>query len=73
MDKKQALKLFLIRKLESLSEHHKTQQTMLTTWLIELYLNELGTLLDDGKTDQYAKIQEDFHKLLAKPALKVSI
>ena len=72
VNKKQALKLFLIRKLESLTDQQSTQQTMLTTWLIELYLNELGNLLDDGQTEQHARVQEEFHMLLAKSALKVS-
>ena len=73
VNEKQALKLFLIRKLELLTQKHSTQQTMLTTWLIELFLNELGTLHDDGLTEQYKKVQRDFHNFLGKQEFRVRV
>ena len=49
-----------------------TQQTMLTTWLIELYLNDLGTLKDDGDMEGHRRLQRDFHTFLEQPSLRVS-
>ncbi len=48
-----------------------TQQTMLTTWLIELHLNALGSLKDDGDLDGYRRVQKGFHAFLEKPSLRV--
>jgi len=45
---------------------------MLTTWLVELYLNELGALQDQGKIQEKQKVQRDFHDMLRKDMLKVS-
>ena len=45
---------------------------MLSTWLCELYLNELGGLRDSSNMEQYWKLQEEFYKFLATPTLKVS-
>ncbi len=47
--------------------------TMIVTWLIELYLNQLGELKDQGdkaKTE-LDKLQEDFRKLLVQSRVKV--
>ena len=47
---------------------------MLVTWLIELYLNHLGVLKEQGNdtSDQYDILQEEFRKFLARPSVKVS-
>lgn len=73
VNKKDALKLFLHRKLESLSDQDKTQRTMLSTWLTELYLNELGNLHDEGKDESYLKLQKEFHEFLGSHYLKVIV
>ena len=75
MNKKEALKKFLHLKLDSLNtETDKTQCTMLTIWLIEMYLNELGVYKDSNNTDQYLKLQEEFHdSFLQKKSIKVKL
>jgi len=44
---------------------------MLTTWLVELYLNGLGVLQDQGKLQEKKALQRDFHDMLRKDMLKV--
>ena len=48
---------------------------MITMWLIELYLNELGELRDGGeeKLDDFERVQDDLRKLLATSKVKVRI
>jgi hypothetical protein len=70
INKKDALKLFLLRKLETLSKEDSTQKTMLSTWLTELFLNELGNLSDGGDINGYLKLQEEFHNFLETSYLK---
>nr|XP_006811890.1 PREDICTED: vacuolar protein sorting-associated protein 18 homolog [Saccoglossus kowalevskii] len=65
VDRKDALKTFLLKKLNGLHNHEKTQMTMITTWLIELYLNQLGTYKDQGDSNSYLILQEEFQKFLA--------
>ncbi len=75
VNRKEALKKFLHLKLDSLNtETDKTQCTMLTIWLIEMYLNELGVYKDSNNTDQYLKLQEEFHdSFLQKKSIKVEL
>ena len=49
------------------------QTTMVVTWLIELYLNSLGKLKEQGqhKMDEYDQLQEEFRKFLNKQSVKV--
>lgn len=70
INKKEALKLFLRRKLDSLSPKDLTQRTMLSTWLTELYLNELGNLNDERNMEAYLRLQKEFHDFLDRPELK---
>ncbi len=51
----------------------KAQMTMLVTWLIELYLNQLGELKEQGmdESDEYNNIQEEFRKFLSQARVKV--
>ena len=51
----------------------KSQITMITMWLIELYLNELGELRDgkEEKRNDLERVQDDFRKLLATSKVKV--
>jgi len=57
----------------SIDPQDKTQCTMLTTWLVELYLNELGVLQDQGRIQEKQRVQRDFHDMLRKDMLKVCI
>ena len=52
------------------TQEHSTQQTMLTTWLIELYLNDLGCLSDEGDVAGHKRLQTEFHTFLRRPVLK---
>ena len=48
-----------------------TQQTMLMAWLVELFLNDLGMLKDEEDTAGHRTMQQDFHKFLESPTLRV--
>jgi vacuolar protein sorting-associated protein 18 len=56
-------------------EQDKTQMTMLVTWMIELFLNQLGELKEQGQdgTSEYDNTQEEFRKFLTQPKVKVSV
>ena len=51
----------------------KTQMTMIVTWLIEIYLNQLGQLKEEGQdmSSSYDALQEEFRKFLAQTRVKV--
>lgn len=72
LDKKDALKSFIHKKLESLKPQDKTQLTMLVTWLVEIYLNQLGELKEAGRdqTAEYEDLQEQFRKFLNQVRVK---
>ncbi|XP_059179714.1 vacuolar protein sorting-associated protein 18 homolog [Physella acuta] len=72
LPQKDALKMFVQQKLSVLRPQDKTQMTMLVTWMIELYLNQLGQLKEQGQdeTPQYEMIQEDFRKFLGQSKVK---
>ena len=46
--------------------------TMLTMWLIELYLNDLGSLKESDAKAKHEDLQEEFRKFLAQTKVKVS-
>ena len=47
---------------------------MLVTWVIELYLNQLGELRDRGtKGMAYETLQDEFRKFLNQSRVKVSL
>lgn len=57
--------------LQSSGTQDSTQQTMLTTWLVELFLNDLGALKDEGDRDGHAKMTQEFHTFLETKSLRV--
>uniref|UniRef100_A0A4W5PWN4 Vacuolar protein sorting-associated protein 18 homolog n=1 Tax=Hucho hucho TaxID=62062 RepID=A0A4W5PWN4_9TELE len=62
----EALKEFLLKKLNNLKQSEKTQITLLVTWLTELYLNHLGLLeSDEGKNGVFQETREEFRKFLS--------
>ncbi|KAI7799511.1 vacuolar protein sorting-associated protein 18 homolog [Triplophysa rosa] len=66
-----ALKEFLIKKLNNLKPSEKTQITLLATWLTELYLNRLGQLeAEDGKQHVFQETREEFRSFLKSPKHK---
>eukprot|EP00794_Sanderia_malayensis_P016888 gene16888-18594_t len=68
----EALKMFLLKKMVGLKQQDRTQMTMIVTWLIELYLNQLGEMKDQGEKakSELDKMQEDFRKLLVQTSVK---
>ncbi|CAH1786190.1 unnamed protein product [Owenia fusiformis] len=74
VDEKNALKSFLIKKLSGLRPQDKTQMTMIVTWLVEIYLNQLGILKEQEKqqdiSENYQDLQDEFQKFLAQTKVK---
>jgi hypothetical protein len=64
---------FLLQKLEGLKPQDKTQITMIVIWVIELFLNQLGTLRDEAKekTSEYASLQKELDSFLTRPEVMV--
>lgn len=68
---KEALKTFLMKKLETLKPQDATQITIISTWLLEIYLNQLDLLKDEGNKDSYKTTQEEFRQFLSQGNVKV--
>ncbi|KAH9519313.1 Vacuolar protein sorting-associated protein 18 like protein [Bulinus truncatus] len=66
LPRKDALKVFLQTKLSALRPQDKAQMTMLVTWMIELFLNQLGELREQGQdeSEEFKNTQEEFRKFL---------
>ncbi|CAN4101721.1 unnamed protein product [Withania somnifera] len=66
-----ALRTFLLRKLDNLSKDEKCQITMISTWATELYLDKINRLLleDDGALDsnntKYQSLTKEFRTFLS--------
>ncbi|KAJ0027124.1 hypothetical protein NQD34_018124 [Periophthalmus magnuspinnatus] len=65
-----ALKEFLLKKLNNLKQNERTQMTLLVTWLAELYLNRVGQLESDCNTVVFKETRDDFRKFLNNPKYK---
>ncbi|PSN40464.1 Vacuolar protein sorting-associated protein 18 [Blattella germanica] len=63
-----ALKMFLKKKLEGLKPQDKTQVTMIVVWVLELFLNQLGSLRDAGREDsnEYSTLQKELELFLTR-------
>ncbi|CAG2107933.1 unnamed protein product [Medioppia subpectinata] len=63
----EALKQFLVCKLDTLSLKDTTQLTVLVLWLIEIQLNQMGSLKNAGKesSHDYQLIEAEFESLLS--------
>lgn len=72
LEQKDALKIFLRKKMDGLKPQDKTQLTMIVTWLIEVFLNQLGQLKEEGEdmSEKYDSLQDEFRKFLAQPRVK---
>jgi len=48
---------------------------MLVTWLIEIYLNQMGELKEQGQeqSQEYETLQENFRQFLHQPRVKVRL
>jgi tetratricopeptide (TPR) repeat protein len=64
-----ALKSFLVHKMDNLRKVDATQLTCIASWLTEIYLDKLNALKDtegDAEADgQYERLLEDFRQFLA--------
>lgn len=64
-----ALKIYLTKRLEALSEDDKILTPMIVIWMTELYVSQLAVLRRTGQqeTPQYHHIQSDFEIFLLHP------
>ena len=72
LEDRDALKQFLMHKLNTLKSSEKMQVTMIVVWLTEIWLNQLGQLKERGEetSSRYENIQEEFRKFLAVARVK---
>lgn len=57
-----------------LAVQDKTQQTMLVTWIIEIYLTKLGDLKDgDNSPEEVLQVQDQFRHFLKSTRVKVRL
>ncbi|KAL1465924.1 hypothetical protein MTO96_026986 [Rhipicephalus appendiculatus] len=68
-DNEDSLRRFLLQKLKGLRPADKTQTTVITFWLVELFLNRLGTLRTAGRQNEgtYLNLAAEFRGLLEEP------
>eukprot|EP01112_Ceratiomyxa_fruticulosa_P020451 TRINITY_DN6960_c0_g1_i1.p1 TRINITY_DN6960_c0_g1~~TRINITY_DN6960_c0_g1_i1.p1 ORF type:complete len:978 (+),score=224.54 TRINITY_DN6960_c0_g1_i1:223-3156(+) len=64
INERDALKTYLVHKLQNLRSKDLTQRTIICTWLTEIYANKLNQL-KDTKKEIYIDIVEEFHHFLA--------
>ncbi|XP_038887716.1 vacuolar sorting protein 18 isoform X2 [Benincasa hispida] len=66
-----ALRTFLLRKLDNLTKDDKCQITMISTWATELYLDKINRLLldddiaSDGHSTEYQSVIKEFRAFLS--------
>ncbi|GAB6018607.1 Vacuolar protein sorting-associated protein 18 like protein [Chamberlinius hualienensis] len=63
---KSALQEYLLLKISSLKSEEKTQQTMIVTWIVELYLTQLDELKNNSNYDKgvYGDLENKFYAFL---------
>ncbi|XP_034942311.1 vacuolar protein sorting-associated protein 18 homolog isoform X2 [Chelonus insularis] len=70
----EALKLFLRKKLEGLRPQDNTQITMIVVWVVELFMNQMGTLRNDQTShlynSSYTELQKQFDQFLSIPTVE---
>ncbi|CAB4274359.1 unnamed protein product [Prunus armeniaca] len=71
VNEQDALRTFLLRKLDSLAKDDKCQITMISTWATELYLDKINRLLLeddtalDNRNSEYHLIMKEFRAFLS--------
>ncbi|VVC29853.1 Clathrin, heavy chain/VPS, 7-fold repeat,Pep3/Vps18/deep orange,Zinc finger, RING/FYVE/PHD- [Cinara cedri] len=72
LNEKKPLKLFLMKKLESLPLEDCTKRIMITLWSIELYANELTEFRNYKQecSPEYKALQESFKHFLVQPSIQ---
>lgn len=58
---KDALRLFLISRLERLGPHDRTQKTLIATWLMELYLSKMNRLQEMAASVHFTSTSASRH------------
>ncbi|KYQ94001.1 7-fold repeat in clathrin and VPS proteins repeat-containing protein [Tieghemostelium lacteum] len=59
-----ALKTYLLQKLLNLGRNTDTQKTIISTWLVEIFISKLNTLRDPRDEDRYKKVSGEFRQFL---------
>lgn len=69
VEKIDALKVYLSKRLESVKDDDKTLTSMIVIWMTELYLSQLGLLrrTERGDSQEYHQLQSDFEVFLLQP------
>jgi len=65
MNNRDALKTYLLQKLDNLTKTDVTQRTLLCTWLVEIYLDKLNRAASE-KTSNVSLLKAEFKDFLAK-------
>eukprot|EP00250_Pteridium_aquilinum_P006787 c16631_g1_i1 orf=516-3560(-) len=65
-----ALRTYLLRKLDSLGKEDRSQITMISTWAVELYLHKINCLVSDNSNDdknntEHLDILKEFRAFLS--------
>eukprot|EP01132_Coremiostelium_polycephalum_P007999 gene7999-9842_t len=63
-NQRDALKTFLLQKLNHLNARDETQKTIICTWLVEIFISKLNTLRNPSDTDKYNKVNSEFRQFL---------
>ena len=69
----EALKTFLINKLDTFRKEDATQVTLLCTWLVEIFLNKLNDAREHKDDDEYKALQQEFFEFLSTDVVKVPV
>lgn len=65
-----ALKLYLVEKLNRLESNETTQKVLLATWIAEMYMKQLNACEGEAK-DKLSDVRTEFYQWLALPHVKV--
>ena len=70
----EALKEFLVCKLDTLNSKDIAQMTMILLWLFEILLNQMGCLgtAEKENTEEYKLYEAEFKSLLSQEKIKVN-
>ena len=72
-DESEALKTFLVNKLDTFKKEDATQVTLLCTWLVEIFLNKLNDARERKDDTEYKALQQEFFEFLAADTVKVRV
>ncbi|KAJ3441384.1 vacuolar protein sorting-associated protein 18 [Anaeramoeba flamelloides] len=64
LQSREPLKYFLSSKLDTLEEKPTSESIMITTWLLELYLEDLNYLEENKMEEKFVKAERGFHNFI---------